>query len=420
VTENSVTYVKFNFTAFYAGGVNNLDDNTAQAKFNRSGEGSRTNSSCTQSQDIDSNSAVYNCTIQLWYFDGAGDWGINVTIQDLSGGKAENSTTGFILSESTCMVMSPPALTWPSLAITNIDTLSNNDPIALNNTCNDDIDSGNVKVKAINLIGEQVLTDAIFAGNFSVHTADSCNSGTTMVNGTSTGVSGALLAAGNHSLNNGVAGQEQLYVCLEAMNPDITPQSYSTGEGGAWTVTILFAAFRIRRKKKKLLEVLDKKLKEEYNTSILEILDKKLKEEYNIDLEELSHEQEIISIKKITVPIEIFKQNIGPAESLTKYLKENKELKLSKIAELLSRDQRTVGINYRNAKSKMKEKIVAKEREIVPVEIFSDRKLSVLESLVYYLRNKGMTNAEISKILNKDQRNTWTLYSRAIKKQGAH
>ena len=52
----------------------------------------------------------------------------------------------------------------------------------------------------------------------------------------------------------------------------------------------------------------------------------------------------------------------------------------------------------------------------MPLEIFFDSKLGILKAVVYYLRGKGLKNSEIAQILNKDQRNIWTIYSRIKKK----
>ena len=52
----------------------------------------------------------------------------------------------------------------------------------------------------------------------------------------------------------------------------------------------------------------------------------------------------------------------------------------------------------------------------IPINIFSDRRLSVLESIVIFLREKKLKNYEISEMLNKDSRNIGTFYSRAMKK----
>ena len=53
----------------------------------------------------------------------------------------------------------------------------------------------------------------------------------------------------------------------------------------------------------------------------------------------------------------------------------------------------------------------------IPVSIFDDRRLGVLESLVFYLReNLSLKNSEIAKLLNRDDRTIWTVYNRVKKK----
>ena len=48
--------------------------------------------------------------------------------------------------------------------------------------------------------------------------------------------------------------------------------------------------------------------------------------------------------------------------------------------------------------------------------MFNDRRLSVLEALVRHLKEKGMRNSEIARMLNKDPRNVHTLYKRGERK----
>ena len=63
-------------------------------------------------------------------------------------------------------------------------------------------------------------------------------------------------------------------------------------------------------------------------------------------------------------------------------------------------------------------KSAAPEYVLVPSGIFTDRTVSVLESMVKYLKDeKGFTYKEIALMLNRDQRTIWTVYSRAEKKQ---
>lgn len=53
----------------------------------------------------------------------------------------------------------------------------------------------------------------------------------------------------------------------------------------------------------------------------------------------------------------------------------------------------------------------------IPVAIFDDRRLGVLECLVRYLREKTkLRNSEIAKILNRDDRTIWTVYNRVKQK----
>jgi len=234
VTESGTASVVFSFTATDIDGVGNLNDNLAQARFQRAGETTRENLSCAWVSDIDTDTANYTCTIDIWYWDGAGSWTINATIEDINNAKGENSSTTFTLQETTAMVMSPIALTWPTINLTDTNVLSNNDPVTINNTANKDITAGNVKVAAIDLQGETTSTDFIYANNFSVNVNDACE-GTVMVNNTATAVSGATITAGNNSAGQ---GQEELYSCLEGMLQTISAQTYSTAGLGSWTISV--------------------------------------------------------------------------------------------------------------------------------------------------------------------------------------
>jgi hypothetical protein len=56
---------------------------------------------------------------------------------------------------------------------------------------------------------------------------------------------------------------------------------------------------------------------------------------------------------------------------------------------------------------------------VIPSHVLRDRKLSALEAIIEYLKEVRKLNYhEISTILNRDERNIWTLYNRAKKKRG--
>ena len=87
------------------------------------------------------------------------------------------------------------------------------------------------------------------------------------------------------------------------------------------------------------------------------------------------------------------------------------------IAELLSRDDRTIWTAYNKATKKQPTKLlISKTLVYIPTSIFKNRKLTILEAVVTYLKDKGMRYVEIANLLNRDQRNIWTIHNRAIKK----
>jgi hypothetical protein len=149
----------------------------------------------------------------------------------------------------------------------------------------------------------------------------------------------------------------------------------------------------------------------------------RLKHEYKLNYEEvvdlLTKAEKTLKKKEISVPISVFEnKKLSAFETICKYLKEELKFSYHKIAILLQRDDRTIWASYNNAISKRKAKLIVRKSEImVPVSIFKNRKLSVLESLVNYLKeNFKLRFSEIAALLNKDQRNIWTVYNRAKKK----
>ncbi len=57
---------------------------------------------------------------------------------------------------------------------------------------------------------------------------------------------------------------------------------------------------------------------------------------------------------------------------------------------------------------------------LIPNTVFFDDKLAILESVVEYLKEeKGLNYRQIGQLLNRDERNIWTVYSRVRKKREA-
>ena len=145
-----------------------------------------------------------------------------------------------------------------------------------------------------------------------------------------------------------------------------------------------------------------------------------LEENHKLDYKQIADLFEKRIIKKDLLPISIFDNNeLSCLESIVKYLKEELKLKFHEIAFLLNRDDRTIWTTYNFACKKRKIKLNAKESKFpIPISIFTNRKLSVLESIAGYLKdNFNLRYSEIAALLNRDERNIWTVYNRYKKKK---
>lgn len=120
----------------------------------------------------------------------------------------------------------------------------------------------------------------------------------------------------------------------------------------------------------------------------------------------------------LSIPLSIFSQSLSPLEALVKYMKENLKLRNHAIGNILGRDERGIWITYRNAKRKRDSELqVAQNDFFVPIHIFDD-KLSILESLAFYLKaEKELRGADIALLLNKSPSTIWTALNRAKQKK---
>jgi hypothetical protein len=339
--------------------------------------------------------------------------------------------------------MSPTTLSWPEIAPSDTDTGSDNDPATINNTGNNN--ALIINITAYDLQGETTDSQYIPAANFTIGVTSEGCSGTAMVNATSIQVGSAILNKGNHSVNDGSTGQEQLFYCLKGLPSDISSQSYSSAGVGSWEIRILLVAVMpaVKRKKKSKKQKSAQKIKEENVfknfednklVSALDLIIDKLIEEHPLDKEKIIktlfekttkkfniNRKEFLKIIKareeINIPSTIFEKKLGALESLVKYMKENLNMNYHEIAKELKRNERTIWTAYKNAKEKTKKPIKIKKTEIfLPTSIFENENLTVLESCIIYLKEKEMKFSEIAELLNRDQRNIWSVYSRAIKK----
>src|SRR3989344_2690926 len=120
-----------------------------------------------------------------------------------------------------------------------------------------------------------------------------------------------------------------------------------------------------------------------------------------------------------SIPIAVFdNKELSSLETICKYLKENCNLSYHQIAILLNRNDRTIWTTYNNSKKKLPALFpVSKSEYYIPISIFKERKLSVLETIAVYLKEEcNLTFHEIAILLNRNDRTIWTVYNRGKKK----
>jgi len=122
----------------------------------------------------------------------------------------------------------------------------------------------------------------------------------------------------------------------------------------------------------------------------------------------------ILSLNEIRIPIKIFDNDkLSIFEAVVKFLKENLKFRYVKIASLLNRSDKTIWATYNKSRQKMPEPFTSVDSKIlIPISKLSDRKYTIFESVVLFLKNSGFSNHEIARMLQRDDRTIWATYNR--------
>ncbi len=236
-TENSATTITFSVIVADADGVNDINDSSVTANFSSGSDPTRFDSSdCSLVSDLNSTAANFTCTIDMYYYDNASTWTVNIGANDLGNGTADiDSATSFTYSQLKAMVISPASLAWSTLSSGATNEASTTDPTIINNTGNYD---ATVNLTGIDLRGETNSTDLFAVPNFTVHRSSGSEcSGQALSNGTAIVVTSSDANRGNLSSGAG-AGQETFYYCIPSV-PSLPTQIYSTTATGgiSWTIS---------------------------------------------------------------------------------------------------------------------------------------------------------------------------------------
>jgi hypothetical protein len=118
------------------------------------------------------------------------------------------------------------------------------------------------------------------------------------------------------------------------------------------------------------------------------------------------------------IPLELFSDNeLGILEVLVKFLKEECRVNYSEIGLLLHRDARTIWTIYQSSlKKKTHNAYPSASQVLIPISVFSDRRLSPLEALTFYLKHKGVSLKNICRLVNRNYGSIWQSYRNASNK----
>ena len=121
-------------------------------------------------------------------------------------------------------------------------------------------------------------------------------------------------------------------------------------------------------------------------------------------------------VSSVLVDTQIFSDRVYTfSEALVVYL-HREGFSNSEIGRLLGRDGRTVWtLLNRAGKKKASGQKKTLEGTFVPTFVFRNRTLSIMESLIVYLREK-YSYREIGNLLNRNERTVWTVCKRGMDK----
>ncbi len=175
-------YVLFNVTD--TNGYTDLNDSSAVCIGYKSGESSRTSSSCA-AQDQSGNKLRYNCTVTFQYYDAsAADWKWNCSVKDYSFEMVYNDSVAFTINALNYIEQGISSFTWSS-ASSNTNDQEANAPIIMYNGGNQDYESCSVTGHNSTDGGSNIIPTSSFALNYLTGTP----AGTALVDETATSIS---------------------------------------------------------------------------------------------------------------------------------------------------------------------------------------------------------------------------------------
>jgi hypothetical protein len=117
------------------------------------------------------------------------------------------------------------------------------------------------------------------------------------------------------------------------------------------------------------------------------------------------------------IPTSIFSKKLGSLEAMVKYLHENLGMSFTQISKIINRNPKSIWATYKKAKQKLPKSLSPTNSYLIPLSIFRDRSLGVLQHIVKFLHEEiNLTFHEIAEITKRDDRTIWTTYKNTKRK----
>ena len=215
-----------NFTATDTNGVGDLNDSTAQVTLSKAGETDRSSTVACSILSSSGTDTEYSCSITMQFYDGAGSWNVNASVEDNTGVLVYNDSQSSTVNALDYITQDVTSVSWSSVSVGTNDAESTA-PIVLTNGGNQDY--SNVSIKGYGATGT-TYSDTIAANLFSVDDQTGQTTGQTYM---SSGV--YVQATQLTGLNtHGAAVTENIYFYLDV--PNVAPDTYNSDT--TWSILV--------------------------------------------------------------------------------------------------------------------------------------------------------------------------------------
>lgn len=132
-----------------------------------------------------------------------------------------------------------------------------------------------------------------------------------------------------------------------------------------------------------------------------------LEKEYGYSPEEL---QSLLT-KGLQVPATLFSTKLSPLQALVTYLHDEHELEFKEIASLIGRSYRAIWGAYQKTDLE-----IASSKYKIPLSTFNSKLSILESTVTHLRERYELRFSKIARLINRDQRTVWTVYHRAKKK----